>query len=269
MSDPPPCAISSARTRRPTGASGGPTTRSARLNYLGPSRCCAACGTIQHGQGLHAAAADRRPEGRPGLARAHAGRAHQDPRRVHLGRRRRARVPRRPALRRRQDQRLPAGLHAVRRPGPRLVRRQALERLRRPHHDRRPGQGQRRADRRSGASSGAASCSTWPASAARTPSTRARRSPTRTSMAVRRRPRASRSSKRDILIIRTGLPAKFLRAQREEFYEGFNEPGLAYSPELVQWFQRHGDPQPRHRHHRQRGHHRPEQRASRCRCTTR
>ena len=36
---------------------------------------------------------------------------------------------------------LPAGLHAVRRAGPRLVRRQALERLRRPHHRRRDAEG--------------------------------------------------------------------------------------------------------------------------------
>ena len=55
--------------------------------------------------------------------------------------------PGRAALRRRQDQRVPPGLDAVRRPRPRLVRRQDLERLRRPDDGRRPGQGQRRADR--------------------------------------------------------------------------------------------------------------------------
>jgi kynurenine formamidase len=40
----------------------------------------------------------------------------------------------------------------------------------------------------------------------------------------------------DILIIRTGWIAKFYKVSREEFYENFVEPGLTYSPELVQWF---------------------------------
>ena len=42
--------------------------------------------------------------------------------------------------------------------------------------------------------------------------------------------------KRDILIVRTNFLALF-HEQGEAFYEGFNEPGLVYSPELVQWFQ--------------------------------
>jgi kynurenine formamidase len=42
--------------------------------------------------------------------------------------------------------------------------------------------------------------------------------------------------KRDILIIRTNFLQLF-HEQGEAFYEGFNEPGLVYSPELVQWFQ--------------------------------
>ncbi len=41
--------------------------------------------------------------------------------------------------------------------------------------------------------------------------------------------------KRDILIIRTNFLQLFFE-QGEAFYEGFNEPGLVYSPELVQWF---------------------------------
>lgn len=41
--------------------------------------------------------------------------------------------------------------------------------------------------------------------------------------------------KRDILIIRTNFLQLFFD-QGEAFYEGFNEPGLVYSPELVQWF---------------------------------
>ena len=40
---------------------------------------------------------------------------------------------------------------------------------------------------------------------------------------------------RDILLIRTNFLAQF-HEQGEAFYEGFNEPGLVYSPELVQWF---------------------------------
>ena len=42
--------------------------------------------------------------------------------------------------------------------------------------------------------------------------------------------------KHDMLIIRTGWIAKFYKVSREEFYGNFVEPGLTYSPELVQWF---------------------------------
>src|SRR4051794_31751745 len=41
--------------------------------------------------------------------------------------------------------------------------------------------------------------------------------------------------KRDILIVRTNFLQLFFE-QGEAFYEGFNEPGLVYSPELVEWF---------------------------------
>jgi kynurenine formamidase len=41
---------------------------------------------------------------------------------------------------------------------------------------------------------------------------------------------------RDILVIRTNFLQLF-HEQGDSFYEGFNEPGLVYSPELVQWFQ--------------------------------
>ena len=43
-------------------------------------------------------------------------------------------------------------------------------------------------------------------------------------------------SKRDILIIRTNFIKLFFDLG-DKFYEGFCEPGLVYSPELVQWFQ--------------------------------
>jgi kynurenine formamidase len=36
--------------------------------------------------------------------------------------------------------------------------------------------------------------------------------------------------------VRTGWIAKFYKVSREEFYGNFVEPGLTYSPELVQWF---------------------------------
>ena len=42
--------------------------------------------------------------------------------------------------------------------------------------------------------------------------------------------------KHDILVIRTNFLQLFYD-QGEAFYEGFNEPGLVYSPELVRWFQ--------------------------------
>ncbi len=41
---------------------------------------------------------------------------------------------------------------------------------------------------------------------------------------------------RDILVVRTNFLQLFFE-QGEGFYEGFNEPGLVYSPELVHWFQ--------------------------------
>jgi kynurenine formamidase len=43
--------------------------------------------------------------------------------------------------------------------------------------------------------------------------------------------------KRDILIIRTGFIEKFYSHGSAAFYEGFLEPGLTYSPQLVNWFQ--------------------------------
>lgn len=42
--------------------------------------------------------------------------------------------------------------------------------------------------------------------------------------------------KRDILVIRTNFLKLFFELG-DKFYEGFCEPGLVYSPELVQWFQ--------------------------------
>ncbi|MGU3646544.1 cyclase family protein [Microbacterium sp. C23T] len=44
-------------------------------------------------------------------------------------------------------------------------------------------------------------------------------------------------SKRDILLIRTGWIDSYYHRERAEFYEDFNEPGLVYSRELVEWFQ--------------------------------
>lgn len=42
---------------------------------------------------------------------------------------------------------------------------------------------------------------------------------------------------RDVLLIRTGWLKYFYAVSNEEFYEGFVEPGLTYSRELVEWFQ--------------------------------
>ncbi|RYF39074.1 MAG: cyclase family protein, partial [Comamonadaceae bacterium] len=42
---------------------------------------------------------------------------------------------------------------------------------------------------------------------------------------------------RDILLVRTGWIGSYYRRSREEFYGEWNEPGLAYSAELVEWFQ--------------------------------
>src|SRR5439155_21029002 len=40
-----------------------------------------------------------------------------------------------------------------------------------------------------------------------------------------------------ILVIHTGWIGKYYKVSHDEFYENFNEPGLTYSPALVQWFQ--------------------------------
>lgn len=43
--------------------------------------------------------------------------------------------------------------------------------------------------------------------------------------------------KRDVLLIRTGFLKYFYSVDAAEFYDGFLEPGLTHSRELVQWFQ--------------------------------
>ncbi|MEX3811228.1 cyclase family protein [Paraburkholderia sp. BR13439] len=47
-----------------------------------------------------------------------------------------------------------------------------------------------------------------------------------------------RIEKRDILVIRTGWIGSFYERDRADFYRTFAEPGLTYSPGLVEWFQR-------------------------------
>lgn len=42
--------------------------------------------------------------------------------------------------------------------------------------------------------------------------------------------------KRDILLIRTGWIGSFYRRDSDEFYQDFMEPGLTFTPELVNWF---------------------------------
>ncbi|MCG5073593.1 cyclase family protein [Paraburkholderia tagetis] len=42
--------------------------------------------------------------------------------------------------------------------------------------------------------------------------------------------------KRDVLLIRTGWLGRFYSSDHAEFYKDFIEPGLTYSPELVEWF---------------------------------
>ena len=43
---------------------------------------------------------------------------------------------------------------------------------------------------------------------------------------------------RDVLVVRTGRMGEFYRSSLEDFYADFDEPGLTYSRELVEWFQR-------------------------------
>ena len=74
----------------------------------------------------------------------------------------------------------------------------------------------------------------------------------------------------DVLCVRTGwLKYWYELNDKEKFYDGFCEPGLTYSRELGRVVPAAGDPQPRHRHHRQRGDLRARVRAWRCRCTAR
>jgi kynurenine formamidase len=42
--------------------------------------------------------------------------------------------------------------------------------------------------------------------------------------------------KHDILVIRTGWLEYFFTVSGSEFYDGFNEPGLTHSKELIEWF---------------------------------
>jgi kynurenine formamidase len=42
--------------------------------------------------------------------------------------------------------------------------------------------------------------------------------------------------KRDVLLVRTGWIGSYYRMEPADFYADFVEPGLAYSPELVRWF---------------------------------
>ncbi len=44
-------------------------------------------------------------------------------------------------------------------------------------------------------------------------------------------------AKRDILLLHTGWIGNYYKVGATKFYEKFVEPGLTYSPELVQWFQ--------------------------------
>ena len=46
----------------------------------------------------------------------------------------------------------------------------------------------------------------------------------------------TRIEKNDILVVRTGWIGSFYTTPREEFFKDFIEPGLTYSPELVNWF---------------------------------
>jgi kynurenine formamidase len=46
----------------------------------------------------------------------------------------------------------------------------------------------------------------------------------------------TRIDQRDILVIRTGFIGSWYETTPADFYDGFLEPGLTYSPELVEWF---------------------------------
>jgi kynurenine formamidase len=43
--------------------------------------------------------------------------------------------------------------------------------------------------------------------------------------------------KRDVLVVRTGWIPSWYSTDEAEFYDGFCEPGLTYSRELLEWFQ--------------------------------
>ena len=58
--------------------------------------------------------------------------------------------------------------------------------------------------------------------------------------------------KHDILCLRIGFLQLRLKQSKEQFYKDFNEPGLTYSPELVDWFHKMEIPAALHRHDQQR-----------------
>ena len=213
----------------------GPDDEVGSLNYLTPDVVVKAAGAIKSGKVFTLQVKMANPEGDPvwpgrsGAVRTMvideghyiAGKG------VHFAGRR--------PLRRRLHDVLPAGLDAVRRPRPRLVRRPDLERLRRQDHDRRSRQGQRarRSPRRASSAAGILlDIARWRGKDVLDVA----ETFTHEDLMACAKAQGAEIQRNDILIIRTGWIAKFYKVTREEFYGNFVEPGLTYSPELVQWF---------------------------------
>ena len=137
---------------------------------------------------------------------------------------------------------IPAGLDPVRRAGPRVVRRPAVERLRCRVDHRRPRQGQRAAHRR--ARRGRARRADRHGAPSRQDVLDPGETFTHRDLLQAAETQGVRIEKHDILIIRTGWIGSFYHRDQTEFYQNFIEPGLTYSPELVEWFHKMEIPNP-------------------------
>ena len=224
------------------------------LNYLTPEVVVAAAGSIKSGKVFTLQVKMANPEGDPVWPGRTGCGAHDGDRRGPLPRRQGRALLRRRALRRRLHDLLPAGQHAVRRARARLVRRPDLERLRRQDDDRRPGQGQRLRHRREGRRRPRDPAGHRQVAGQGVPRRRRDVHP-RGPHGVRQGPGRGDPEERhpdhphrvDRQVLQ-GQPRGVLRQLRRA------RPDL--QPRAGPVVPRHGDPQPRHRHDRQRGHRR-------------
>ena len=248
----------------------GPDDELGALNYLDAKEVLRGRPAHPHRRRLHPADPDgphRRPR-RPAVAGPLRHRAAERAGRGHLGRRRRARRSPAACTTPTTPPDLPAGLDAVRRAGPRLVRRQALERLRRPRHRRRDGQGLRAADRREGRGRAGGADRHGPAPRQGLAGQGRDVRPHRPGGRGRRPGRDHRAARHPLHPHR--LDEVLVRAQRQgEVLRRLQRARADLLPRAGRVVPAARGAQPGHRHHRQRGDLRTRSPGWRCRCTAR